>query len=329
MGVFAREVRVQGVSCAELGCGRYSALLAPSIGSMVLRLRDEVNGMDFFRYDEGVKLKDIAKCPVLYGFSTLYLPNRLGGGVLKTSDAVYRFPINEKPLNNFIHGFLHERKHTLVSLSAKENTAEAVTEYVYDWKDPMFRHFPLKFRLEVKYILSEKGLEHFYTLHNLSDKRLPVGIGSHTAIKAPFADKGNPEDIRMTIPVSEEIFLNPQQLCTGEQAVTQRCEIYNGGTMNPAFGDVNNQMFSVKTQEDRLPCVVIEDVKSGKKIFYRTGREYGFWLVWNCGGGQGYFCPEPMTWMINAPNLELPVSGYREIAPGESFTAYQRFSSEE
>ena len=42
------------------------------------------------------------------------------------------------------------------------------------------------------------------------------------------------------------------------------------------------------------------------------------------------FCPEPMTAMINSPNLSLPneVSGYEEITKGHTFKCWQRFFTE-
>ena len=52
--------------------------------------------------------------------------------------------------------------------------------------------------------------------------------------------------------------------------------------------------------------------------------------MWNDGGDKGYFCPEPMTAMINAPNLALDdeVTGYRELKKGETFKCWQRFYTE-
>ena len=49
--------------------------------------------------------------------------------------------------------------------------------------------------------------------------------------------------------------------------------------------------------------------------------------MWNDKGFNGYFCPEPMTAMIDAPNLDMPreQTGYCEVAPGESYEAWQRF----
>ena len=72
---------------------------------------------------------------------------------------------------------------------------------------------------------------------------------------------------------------------------------------------------------------IVEDTASGKRICYQVSPEYKFWIIWNDRGFNGYFCPEPMTAMIDAPNLELPreTTGYREIRPHDTFEANQRF----
>ena len=63
------------------------------------------------------------------------------------------------------------------------------------------------------------------------------------------------------------------------------------------------------------------------RIAYEVSDEYKFWIIWNDKGFNGYFCPEPMTAMIDAPNLSMPaeMTGYREIKPQEAFEANQRF----
>ena len=72
---------------------------------------------------------------------------------------------------------------------------------------------------------------------------------------------------------------------------------------------------------------MMEDAESGKKLAYEVGEEYRFWIIWNDKGFNGYFCPEPMSAMIDAPNLDIPasLSGYREIAPQESAVFHQHF----
>ena len=75
---------------------------------------------------------------------------------------------------------------------------------------------------------------------------------------------------------------------------------------------------------------VVTDTENGHKICNEVSKEFKFWNMWNDEGDKGYFCPEPMTAMINCPNLSLPqeVSGYTELHKGHTFKCWQRFFTE-
>ena len=79
----------KGTTCVKLCAGGYEAWIANEIGSNVIRLRDNVNGLEFFRFSESNTADVIKQSPEVWGLPTLYLPNRFADGVLKTSDAVY------------------------------------------------------------------------------------------------------------------------------------------------------------------------------------------------------------------------------------------------
>ena len=78
--------------------------------------------------------------------------------------------------------------------------------------------------------------------------------------------------------------------------------------------------------EDFHGCIMT-DTASGKRLCYEVDGKYKFWIVWNDKGFKNYFCPEPMTAQVNAPNLDMPgeESGYEEIAPNGSYSVSQRF----
>jgi aldose 1-epimerase len=65
---------------------------------------------------------------------------------------------------------------------------------------------------------------------------------------------------------------------------------------------------------------IITDIVTGKRICYEVDETFKYFIVWNDKGTHDYYCPEPMTWMIDAPNLDLPreETGYIELAPKES-----------
>lgn len=328
----ASVINWKGMPVAELKAGGYTAMIANEIGSNVIRLHDDVNGIEFFRHTSEVTPEIIKGSTEVWGLPNLYLPNRLADGVLRTSDAVYHLPINEKaPYNNHIHFILQKRCHRLTELSADDTKAWAKTEYIFDEKDEFFQYLPIKFKAEFTFTLSENGLEHKVLFTNLSDVMMPVSFATHTAMNSPFADGCRQEDITIKVPVQEKWILNDRCLPTGEIVPLNDYDMeYKNGTKCPVLVNVDNDMYSAGSQEfnsSDFHGIIMRDTASGKGIAYEVSGEYKFWIIWNDKGFNGYFCPEPMTAMIDAPNLDMPreLTGYCEIAPNESYEAVQRF----
>ena len=184
-----KMIEFGGMNCVQLQAGGYTALIAPQVGSNVIRLHDDKNHVEFFRFSPENTLESLLQSAEVWGLPTLYLPNRLSGGVLKCSDHTYQFPINEPDFGNEIHGFLHLREHEIVSAEATATAAVAKTSYTYDAKDPMFETFPVSFRADFTFTLDASGMRYEFSMTNLSDDRqLPFGMCNHTAIKAPFIE---------------------------------------------------------------------------------------------------------------------------------------------
>ncbi len=325
-------INFNGTSCVKLSAGGYEALVAYEIGSNVIRLRDNKNGVEFFRFKADNSAETIRQSAEVWGLPTLYLPNRFADGVLKASDAVYQLPVNEKaPYNNHIHGFIHKRVHEVVEHMADDNCAWVKTRYVYDEKDEFFQYLPVKFIAEYTFTLSQYGLEQTIKFTNCSDKMLPMSLASHTTINSPFVDGGKEGDIRLTVPAGKKCELNDRCLPTERlKSLTMYDLEYKTGNKCPVLQDISNDMYTGENAEldhEKFHGVIAEDIASGKKICYQVSDEYKFWIVWNDKGFNGYFCPEPMTAMIDAPNLSLPadVTGYCEVKPGDTYETHQRF----
>lgn len=327
-----QQTTLNGTPCIMLSAGGYEAYVAYELGSNVIRLRDVVHNIDVFRFNPENDAETIRQSAEVWGLPTLYLPNRFADGILKTSDAVYQLPVNEAaPYHNHIHGFLQKRVHKVVSHHADENCAVVKTCYDYDEKDPFFQYLPLKFRVELTFTLSEYGLEHKFSITNLSEKALPISVATHTTIQAPFLDGAKPEDMRLMVPIGKRCELNERCLPTERLLDLKLSDLeYKNGTKCPVLQNLDNDMYqaeSGKLDGQAFYGVVVEDEPSGHKICYEVSPEYKFWIIWNDKGFNGYFCPEPMTAMIDAPNLSLPpeVTGYQEIKPHDVFEANQRF----
>lgn len=325
----AHIIDYKNESLIELKAGGYLAWIAAGIGSNVLRLRDEAHDIEIFRYLPEVSIEEIKQSPEVYGLPSLYLPNRLNGGILKASDHTYHLPVNEVDLGNAIHGFLHKRQHSVVEVTAEETKAVAKTEYLFDENDDYYQYLPIKFKVEYTFTLSAEGLNYEQTFTNLSDVQMPFGVCTHTTMMGPFTSDGKPEDMRLYIPIGEKWKLNDRCLPTTELIpLDNHDRQYLTGSQVPVKHIINNDVYyAVEGDMDDKPFygAVATDLGSGKEIRYEVCKDYKFWVVWNEWGEKGYFCPEPMSWMIDAPNLPLAPedSGYVELAPGESKTMTQ------
>jgi len=315
-----------GTNCISLCAGGYSALIAYEIGSNVIRLHDDKNNIEFFRFKKDNSADTIRQSAEVWGLPTLYLPNRFADGVIKTSDAVYNLPVNEKaPYNNHIHGFLHKRIHKLVEHGSDEKSAWARTSYLYDENDDFFKYLPVKFLSEYTFTLSENGLRQDIKFTNLSDKMMPMSLASHTTINSPFVYGSKETDIRLTVPAGKKCELNSRCLPTENLLeLTDYDREYLTGKQS-VLVNIDNDMYTADYKD--FHGIIAEDISTGKKICYEVSEQYKFWIIWNDKGFNGYFCPEPMTAMINAPNLLLDdkITGYCEVKPNESFETYQRF----
>ncbi len=328
----AEMTKFKGVEAVELWFGGYHAFVMPTLGSNVMRFRDEDKGMEIFRYSDDMTIAEFMQSPEIWGLPTLYLPNRHDRGILRTSDNVYYLPENETRFKNHLHGFLHKRAHKVKEMGADENHAFVTTTYKYDESDYFFNCFPVKFTAEITIDLSAKGLTHTITLKNCSKVMMPVSIATHTTINAPFVDGAKQEDITLQVPAVKKLQFNKKRwLPNGRQlALTDYDLEYVNGTKCPVLTDICNDMYTAGTikldGEDFYGCVMT-DKASGKRLCYEVDDEYKFWIVWNHEGFMGYFCPEPMTAQVNAANLDLPFekTGYFELEPKESYTVSQRF----
>ena len=162
---YTKITEFNGTPVVEFSAGGYTAMAAYELGSNIIRLHDDKNGVEFFRFNKDNSADVIRQSSEVWGLPSLYLPNRFADGILKTSDAVYHLPVNEKaPYNNHIHGFLQKRAHTLVEHYADDNCAVVKTMYRYDENDEFFQYLPIKFTAEFTFTLSECGLEHKLSL---------------------------------------------------------------------------------------------------------------------------------------------------------------------
>lgn len=331
MNTSCKEIRLDGAPVIEMKAGGYLAIIAPTVGSNVARLRDCKNKMEILRFNKERPMRKLTSNPCTYGMPTLYLPNRLKNGVLKVSDATYQFPVNEGRFQNHLHGFLHTRNYEIVDMKVEGDKAIAKTKYVYDEKDLFFEYYPVKFQSELEFVLDSDGLHYSFTLTNQSDKQMPYGVCNHTSFQAPHSKKSRAKDIRLQLPAVKRLPVNFRQLPIPpyKKELSAYDENYVNGTAHMIKFPINNDMYEIDTMNvdgKKFHGAVITDTTTGNRICYEVDDAFKFFIVWNDRGTKDYYCPEPMSWMIDAPNLDLPAdeTGYVELTPGESKTVTER-----
>ena len=133
------------------------------------------------------------------------------------------------------------------------------------------------------------------------------------------------------MPVVEKWTLNERCLPTGEiLPLNDYDKAYLNGPTCPVKRLVDNAMYTAGKLTYRgkpFRGVLMTATASGKGVGYEVSDGYHFWILWNDRGEKHYFCPEPMTAMIDAPNLDMPAekTGFTELSTGATFYLAQHF----
>lgn len=101
------------------------AILVPSWGSNLISLKWKPAGMHLLKTPE--TKEEYHANPCLFGIPVLFPPNRIDHGTFTYEGKTYSLPINEKPLQNHLHGFLYDKAWTLAKAEAEGRRGIAQT----------------------------------------------------------------------------------------------------------------------------------------------------------------------------------------------------------
>jgi aldose 1-epimerase len=326
---------VDDIPAIILRAGAYSAAICPAMGANCFRL--EYEGASLLRTPPSFAV--FHENPNVFGMPLLFPPNRIRGGKFVFQGRTYSLPVNETARGHHIHGFLSstlfrtlEDELAVVPGSIQSSTvpirASASCRAAFSFeatKDSPYSSFPHAFRVELSYSLdSNEGLSQRLEVENRGDSDMPLGLGFHTAFNCPFIPGTAPGDYRLRLAVSSEILLDPETIIpTGKSVSGNELIAALRGEGIPPQGRALSSHFrgsDASSREASPREAVLSHVPTGRSIVYRVDPIFAFWTLWNQGGDRAFVCPEPQTWMIDAPNSALPPeeSGFRFLAPGES-----------
>ena len=324
-----RSVDYCGLRAVEFSKGDYAALLIPAMGANLIRLADTRRGVEVLHTPAAEEIETFLRRPQIFGLPILFPPNRIADGRYTFEGRTYRYPITIEKERNYHHGILKSQPFQVSK--AVETDDEVLVEcryYANAGSDAIFRDFPHEFKCKIVYRLTAEGLEQEVVFTNRSRQRMPLGVGFHTPLRIPFAG-GVADDYVLRAAVGEQVELNGRNLPTGRKLpLTEQFAKLRGEGLRVTGCDPIEAGFTLREIEvDGKPYrgAVVENRRTGVRVFYEVDERTLYWTIWNNGGQVPYCCPEPQSWVTNAPNAADPeAEGFRSVAPGESWSAKYR-----
>lgn len=325
---YANEETYQGEKAVVISFGKYRATLLPEIGGNLISFVDTERDYHFLREPQPEDMTAFKENPFAYGIPVLFPPNRYDNGTFTINNKTYTLPVNEQAKQNHLHGFFHSCPWEVAELGHTAEESYVVIRQHVTERHPAYTSFPHEFRILIRYALTAEGLRQDVTVTNLGDIPMPCMIGFHTAISAPFIASSTPEDMLVELTIGERFELDQRMLPTGQtQPLTEAEQRLKKGGVSPYFAKLDNHYNAVV--RDGRNYMSLTDQREQVQLTYEAGPKYAYWMIWNNDAKSGFFCPEPQTNMVNAPNVALPYdqTGVTLLAPGESWSESCRFTA--
>lgn len=307
-----RQSSIAALPVYELTAGGYRAWVCPQLGGNCLRLKHLETGAELLRTPESPE--DVRINPNVYGTPFLFPPNRITGAAYEFEGRRYSFPANGDR-GNHIHGLLSRTPFEAAEIGCDEEAARIVLEYAAGDERP-YLSFPHAFRVRLTLTLDQNGLSHLVEIFNDSNQNMPCGTGFHTTIRAPFMPDGREEDCLLTLGAGREWLLPETVIPDGRTQTSSPLQsALNGEGMIPCTMPLSNLF-------EQTGPMMLKDTASGRAVVYTVDESYRFWMLYNKDAKQRFLCPEPQTWMNDAPNRPFGAedTGFRFIAPGGVMT---------
>lgn len=290
-----------------------SGTIVPGWGSNLIELVWRENELALLRSPESAEAYH-AK-PPLYGTPVLFPPNRIEDGKFTYNNRTYTFPINEEPRGNHIHGVLMRAAWQLTRTEIDGARAIIETSIVSEDTPAIYDCLPHRFTVTMSFIFEGPKVEIRFAVDNRDEAPLPWGLGYHTTFRFPLAPQGDLSRCTFQLQADRRWSLDARNLPTGEiTPIANQAQLNSGMTLGDVLLD---DVFSIAAGAANE--AVLTDADASLAIVYRADEQFGHWVIYNADGQSGFLCPEPYTWVTNAPNVALPdeLTGFRTLAPGE------------
>ncbi|MCL6457686.1 MAG: aldose 1-epimerase [Gorillibacterium sp.] len=301
-------------------CARNAELemiIVPAWGSTVVSLKHRRTGVEILRSPQSKE--QFWMNPALYGTPVLFPPNRIEDGAFTWNGQDYQFDCNEEKLGNHIHGFVMRKKWELTG--ARYEAGRVVIETLFDSSKDLevLRQFPHPFTILLTFELEDSILKQTATITNTGKESFPWGLGYHTTFNFPFVPSDPLSACRFSLTADKQWELTERFVPTGKLLEIPDALALNGAGITLVDRPLDDAFLSLVGAGGERNEAVLTDETSGIVVTYEADAHFKHWVIYNNDSTKGYLCPEPYTWITNAPNLDLDtaLTGLAVLEPGK------------
>ncbi|MDD2797509.1 MAG: aldose 1-epimerase [Bacteroidales bacterium] len=315
-----------GLDAILLETNVYEAILVPSVGANMIRLFNKEKEVDILRSPTSNEIETFFQRPQIFGIPVLFPPNRIEDGTYSFNGKKYSFPITIPAQNNYHHGILKSQPFVITRTEITTDAVEIEAKFFSNRVNAtIYSDFPHQFICTMKYRLTDEGLTQTASFTNLSADPMPIGVGYHTPLCVPFSENSSKDDYKLLISAGKRWELSDRGLPTGNLLDLSAEEtLLRQEGITPTGKGIEWALTDEAIFVDGAPYhgAVLIDTRTKLRLFYEVDEQFKHWTFWNNGGDVDWACPEPQTWAINAPNLNLPdgITGFQSIEPGETWS---------
>ena len=321
----------QGVDAVLLETGIYEAIIVPSVGANLVKLYNKKEKVDILRTPTFEEMETFLSRPQIFGVPLLFPPNRIEDGKYSFAGKNYEFPITIPAQNNYHHGIIKSQAFTVTRTRFSADAVEVELSYFSNRiNNAIFANFPHEFVCKIRIILTDNELTHIVSITNAGTEPMPVGVGFHTPIRLPFSANTDKSDYKLRLSAGKRWELSDRSLPTENilELSTEESLLRTEG-MTVTGKPIEIALTDEAITENGKPYhgAILTDTKNKVSVYYEVDKEFKHWTLWNNGGEVDWVCPEPQTWAINAPNLNLPreITGLQGISAGKTWSGTTRF----
>ena len=261
----------------------------------------------------------------------LFPPNRIADGTYSFAGKDYEFPITIPAQNNYHHGILKSQPFTITRTRFSTDAVELEASFFSNRiNNAIYTDFPHDFVCKIRFILTDNELTHIVSFTNAGNEPMPIGVGFHTPIRLPFIENTDKSDYKLRLSVGKRWELSDRSLPTEKLLDLSDEESFlrnDGMTVTGKPIEIALTDEAILDNEKPYHGAILTNIKENISVYYEVDKQFKHWTLWNNGGEMDWVCPEPQTWAINAPNLNLPreITGLQAVGAGKSWSGTTRF----